>query len=70
MNEIIVKVADIRAVHFCARGARAWFKKHDLDYVNFLKDGLPISKVEAIGDALGNAVAQHARDAAEVNNGK
>lgn len=69
MSEIVVTVADIRAV-FCTRGARTWFEKNGWDFRDFLKNGVPISKVDELNDGLGNMVAAHARSKAGVNNGK
>lgn len=63
-DEIKVTVADVRAVNFCARGARQWFTRHGLDYSKFVTEGLPISQIEATGDAMGKIVAAHARAAA------
>ena len=60
-DQIIVTVADVRAINFCARGARIWFARHGLDYNEFIQRGLPIESVEATGDALGKQVAEHAR---------
>ncbi len=60
-EEIIVTVADVRSINFCARGARIWFARHGLDYAEFVTRGLPISKVDALGDALGKQVAAQAR---------
>lgn len=60
-TEIMVTVADVRAIKFCARGARIWFTRHGLDYQQFITKGLPISQVDALGDALGKQVAAQAR---------
>lgn len=60
-EEIMVTVADVRAIQFCARGARQWFTRHGLDYTEFVTRGLPISQVEAVNDALGKMAAQQAR---------
>ncbi len=59
--DIIVTVADVRGIKFCARGARTWFQRNGLDYAQFVAKGLPIEQVDALGDALAKQVADHAR---------
>lgn len=46
---------------YCARGARAWFARHGLDWTAFVRDGLPASVLEATGDALALTLVEHAR---------
>ena len=60
-QELMVTVKHIRAANLCARGARQWFTARGLDYNEFLTRGLPISRVDAIGDALAKQVADAAR---------
>lgn len=60
-TEIMVTVADVRAIKFCSRGARQWFTRHGLDYDRFLRTGLPVAEVDAVGDALSDQVAAQAR---------
>ncbi|MBS0463506.1 MAG: hypothetical protein JSS03_00805 [Proteobacteria bacterium] len=54
----------VRQARLCARGARAWFAAHGLDWSAFVRHGLPIERVEAIDDAFAQAVAVAARAAA------
>ncbi len=61
-NDPIVKPRHIRPL--CARGARAWFKRHGLSYSDFVSKGTPASVIEATGDALGLQVAARARQQA------
>ena len=61
MAEIIVTMKHVRAANMCSRGARQWFASRGLDYNDFLKNGLPISRVDAIGDALADIIASFAR---------
>ena len=37
-------------IGFCARGARAWFARYDLDWSNFVQNGLPASVLIEVGD--------------------
>lgn len=61
MTDPIVRVEHIRKAKLCARGVRAWAKRHGLDYMTFLNQGYPASVIEAKGDALGIRVAAIAR---------
>lgn len=65
MTEPIVTMEHVRAVRMCSRGARQWFAHHGLDYSAFLATGLPVSVIEATGDALGQKVAAEARRQAQ-----
>jgi hypothetical protein len=70
VSEIIFTIQDIRDVHLCARGARAWFAAHNLDYRDFLFNGMPVTRIEAIDDHFAQMVATHVRNKhKEVNNG-
>ena len=61
-NDPLVRVRHIRLAGLCSRGTRQWFTSRNLDYGTFINDGLRASQVEALNDALGNRVAQVARD--------
>lgn len=55
----------------CARGIRAWFASHDLDFAAFLREGMPAEAAEATGDAFALQAAQFARvEANEDGNGQ
>lgn len=62
---IVCRIHHIRAANLCASGARAWFAKHNLSWSDFLENGLPVERVDALGDALGDRVAKVAREEAE-----
>lgn len=61
MSEIIVIQKDMRALQYCSRGVRDFFKRHDLDYSDFLKNGIPAEKLLETGDAMAQAVVEVAR---------
>ena len=67
MDEPIATMVHVRACGFCARGVRQFSDLHGLDLHRFCSEGLPVSILEATGDALAMAVAAKARD--EVENG-
>ncbi|MFN4064623.1 MAG: hypothetical protein ACK4JA_10505 [Parazoarcus communis] len=58
MSDLIVTHADMRALGYCNRGARAWFAQHRLDWSRFLEEGLPATDLLATGDHLAQAVVE------------
>ena len=64
-TEPIATLEHARAARFCARGMRAFAIRHALDWERFRTEGLPVSTLEATGDALALAVAAKAREAAD-----
>lgn len=64
MSEPIATMAHVRAAGFCAKGVRALARRHHLDLQRFCREGLPVSALEATGDALCIAVAAKAREEA------
>lgn len=58
---ILVTMEDVRIAKMCSRGAREFFKRHNLDWDRFLKEGLPVEMIEATGDAMAIKVAEVAR---------
>lgn len=47
-------------VGFCAKGARYFFKVHQLDWQDFIKHGITEDKLLATGDALALKVIEWA----------
>lgn len=62
--EPVATMAHARAAGFCARGVRAFATRHGLDMQQFRTRGLPVSALEATGDALALRVVAIARDTA------
>jgi hypothetical protein len=52
MNDPVIRMSDLRAGRMCSRGARAFAERHNLDWQDFLRNGIPASKLEATGDAM------------------
>lgn len=50
MAEEIIRMRDIRGAGLCSSGAREFFKAHDIEWSNFLKNGVPLSTIAAIDD--------------------
>jgi hypothetical protein len=49
-----------RRAGLCARGTRAWFAKYNLDYSDFLKNGIDEETLLATKDAFAVAVVEQA----------
>lgn len=60
-GNVIVTMRDIRAARMCSRGARAFFVRHNLDFNDFLTNGIAAEKLEATGDAMAARVCEVAR---------
>lgn len=59
---MIIKVSDLRAAFMCRRGAVKFFKRHNLDWSKFLKEGLPEEEIAATGDAMALRVIEVAHE--------
>jgi len=46
----------------CRAGVRAWVESHGWDYRKLVKTGLPVEELEAVDDAMAQAVAKWARE--------
>lgn len=51
LDELIITSGDLIPPH-CPWGLRHWWRLHDLDFSDFLKNGIPASKLLATGDEL------------------
>jgi hypothetical protein len=56
-----VTMRDVRACKMCAKGARAFFKKHNLDWHDFLRNGIDCDVLEGLNDAMASKVVAHVR---------
>ncbi len=61
MTDDNVRMADIRAAKMCSRGARDFFRRHDLDWEAFLREGVPAEQLLATGDEMARQVVEVAR---------
>lgn len=52
--------ADMMACNYCNRGARAFCLRHGINWQLFIKQGIPISEVEHIDDAMLKRVIEYA----------
>jgi HEAT repeat protein len=58
----------IRAADICMKGSREFFKKHSLDWQDFLANGIAVSTLEEIGDPIALRAAEKAIE--EESNGR
>jgi hypothetical protein len=52
----------LRKLGYCRRGTREFFYRHDLDWSEFLRNGLPEQEFLATGDAMAIRLVKVARD--------
>lgn len=60
-DEIKVLPRDLPAAGICMTGAAEWFKRHDLDFRDFIHNGIAVSVVMQTGCPLGERACQAAR---------
>lgn len=51
-----VTIDDVRRAGYCVAGARRWFATHEIDFADFLRNGLPAEEFVARGDELAKQV--------------
>lgn len=59
--ELLITMRHIRQAAYCSRGARAFFRRHGLDWDRFLREGLPAEQFIATGDAMAIQLVEVAR---------
>jgi hypothetical protein len=57
----IITVTDIRNAGHCAAGIKRWFDEHELNFRDFLKNGIDAEILIASGDELALQSVEHAR---------
>lgn len=60
-DDFIIRMPDIRAALMCARGSRRFFEQNGLDWQDFLKNGIPASKLLATGDFMAQRLVEVTR---------
>lgn len=60
-SDLIVRMDDVRSVTMCSRGARAFFKRHGLDWTEFLQNGVSADKLVATDDPMALQVVEAVR---------
>ena len=59
---MIVTMQDCRELGYCAYGVRRFFKEHDLDFKDFLKNGIEEEKLAATEQGLALKAIEHANE--------
>lgn len=54
---------------YCAKGARRWAARLNLDWAAFVRDGIDSDVLIATGDAMALRLVDHAMRCAEAGNG-
>lgn len=58
----LITMQHIRKAKMCSNGTREFFKRHNFDWDDFLKNGIDVEKFRATGDAMALAVVKVAED--------
>lgn len=61
LEGVRVSMQTLRQARMCSRGARAFFKRHDLDWDAFLREGVPARTLADTGDAMALQAVEVAR---------
>lgn len=48
----------VRQAHMCSRGARDFFRRYNLDWEEFLREGIDEEKLIELGDAMALQVVE------------
>lgn len=59
-SELRIWPRHIRAAKICMGGSRQFFSKHDLNWNDFLANGIPVTVIEGIGDPIALRAAAEA----------
>lgn len=52
----LITFQDVRDAGYCASGQRRWFEAYNLDFRDFLKNGITEERLLSTGDALAQRV--------------
>jgi len=59
---MIVTHSDLRALRYCNSGTRDFFKRHNLDWSDFVKNGVSEEQLINTGDAMAVQLVEFARE--------
>ncbi len=60
-EDLVLHVRHIRAAKICMSGARQWGARYNLDWNEFVKNGIPLRNLDHITDALKDRIVEQAR---------
>lgn len=69
MSGVVIRIEDLTP-HHCAWGIRAWWRLHDLDFKDFMANGVTSEVLLATGDALALEAVRRKLDSLETQNGQ
>lgn len=49
-EKIIIRITHLRKIHACVKLSKVWFKEHDLDWKDFVKNGIDLEILKQIDD--------------------
>lgn len=52
MCECIITIRDARKLKYCSRGIREFYDRHNLDYSDFIKNGISCNDLLKTGDSM------------------
>lgn len=61
MNDFRIHIRHVHAAKICSRGARDFFTRHQMDWGQFLREGMHVSELDGFDDAFLNRVIEIAR---------
>lgn len=61
-DDFIVTMRDVRAAEGCSKGARRFAARHNLDWQDFLNNGILASRLIATGDAMALNIVEVAKN--------
>jgi hypothetical protein len=61
VSENLAHIRHAKILGYCARGLRTFFKEHGLDYLQFVRVGIPEELIWDTGDELARRIVLEAR---------
>jgi len=58
---MIITLRDCTDLKYCRKGIRLFFKKYNLDYSEFVANGIEAEELLALNDSMANKVVENAR---------
>jgi hypothetical protein len=65
-SDILITIRHARACGLCSQGSREFAKRHNFDWRDFVKNGIPASKLLATNDAMAQKVVEFAKTQPEI----
>lgn len=58
-QEVTVTPVHCRELGYCMRSVRPWFDRHDLDFMDFVRNGIGGEKLLATNDEFARRIVKH-----------